>query len=138
MAEEARKEDDAGHKQTLKASLHYTIGKICSEVSAGCDLTLSKQVMAVLTEVASRQLTLYAGDLEAYASHGKRTVINSDDIKLLVRRNLYLARHIGEMVEKMEEGRKKRGRKRKKPAEGKEEEEEEEEEEERKEEEKND
>ncbi|KAK8379149.1 hypothetical protein O3P69_019174 [Scylla paramamosain] len=90
MAEEARKEDDAGHKQTLKASLHYTIGKICSEVSAGCDLTLSKQVMAVLTEVASRQLTLYAGDLEAYASHGKRTVINSDDIKLLVRRNLYL------------------------------------------------
>lgn len=77
----------------------------------------------MLTEIVTRQLTIYAADLEACASHGRRAVVNSDDVKLLVRRNPHLASHIGEMVERMEEGRKKRGRKRKKTAEGEEEEE---------------
>ena len=73
----------------MKAALHYTIGRICTEVTQGstevkkenddlgCDLergrddlvgvTFSSQVTAALTEMAYTHLTTYATDLEAYA-----------------------------------------------------------------------
>ena len=35
----------------------------------------------------------YGGDLEAFAKHAKRSTVQADDVKLLVRRNRGLVRH---------------------------------------------
>ena len=36
----------------------------------------------------------YGGDLEAFAKHAKRSTVQADDVKLLVRRNKGLVSHI--------------------------------------------
>ncbi|XP_063592589.1 centromere protein S-like isoform X1 [Penaeus indicus] len=100
----------------LKAAVHFTVGRTCEEVGAELGLSFTKQVIATLSEVTCRQLQTYTADLEAFAKHARRTTINCDDVKLLVRRNSHLADHMKEMADGLEEAggkkeRKKRGRK---------------------------
>lgn len=106
---------ELNHLQTLKAAIHYTVGKTCEEIGNEVGLSFTKHVIATLSEITSKQLETYSADLEAFSNHARRAVINADDVKLLVRRNTQLATHIKELAENLEEAggkeRKKRGRK---------------------------
>jgi len=53
--------------QRLKASLHFTVGKICEEQEANTNIGFSKQVTATINEILWRQIKLTAQDLEAFA-----------------------------------------------------------------------
>ncbi|XP_065664517.1 centromere protein S [Hydra vulgaris] len=85
-------EDD--EKSQLKAALHYAVGKICEMKSDEHNVTYSKAFIACLTETVVNKIELFATDLEAFAKHAKRTTINIEDVKLLVRRNPGLAEEI--------------------------------------------
>ncbi|KZS14095.1 centromere protein S isoform X1 [Daphnia magna] len=78
---------DTDHVQRLKASLHFTMGKMCEEQETKTQISFDKNVIATITEILWQKIKLIAEDLEAFAKHGKRTTINLDDVKLLVRRN---------------------------------------------------
>ncbi|KAK4315820.1 hypothetical protein Pmani_012976 [Petrolisthes manimaculis] len=117
----ADEEDHLNKRQTLKAAIHFTVGRVCEEIGAEQDLTFSRHVIATLSELTSRQLQTYATDLEAFAGHAKRTVIAPDDVKLLVRRNPQMSAHIKALIETTEEekGAKKKKKKKTKDSEGK-------------------
>ncbi|XP_071943907.1 centromere protein S-like [Antedon mediterranea] len=108
------------HTQRLKAAVHFTVGQICEETSREIEVTFSKQVIAALAEATFRQCEIAAVDLELFARHGKRSVINTDDVRLLARRSGALANHIKEVSDKLsavnaaeKEGRVKKSRKKK-------------------------
>ena len=46
----------------------------------------------------SLQLIEYGGDLEAFAKHAKRSTVQADDVKLLVRRNKGLVSELVSLV----------------------------------------
>uniref|UniRef100_A0A8C3IDR1 Centromere protein S n=1 Tax=Chrysemys picta bellii TaxID=8478 RepID=A0A8C3IDR1_CHRPI len=75
------------HTQRLKAAVHYTVGCLCQEVAEDKGIQFSKQTIAAISEITFRQCEHFAKDLEMFARHGKRTVINSEDVKLLARRS---------------------------------------------------
>lgn len=53
--------------QTLKAAVHFTVGRICEEIAAEQDLSFSKHVIATLSEITCKQLETYSNDLEAFS-----------------------------------------------------------------------
>ncbi|XP_035217359.1 centromere protein S-like [Stegodyphus dumicola] len=88
----------AVNEEKLKISLHYAVCKICAEVAKEYEAEFDKECMAILSELAFRQAGLYAKDLELFAKHAKRSTINIDDVKLLVRRNESLLEHVNKMA----------------------------------------
>ncbi|KAK7501787.1 hypothetical protein BaRGS_00006873 [Batillaria attramentaria] len=97
--------------------MHYTTLKICQETEEKYDTQISQQVVAAIAETLWRQTESFAVDLEMFARHAKRSVISPDDVKLLVRRNPHLLKHIQQLHAEQTAGReepKKRGRKGKK------------------------
>ncbi|XP_028393673.1 centromere protein S-like [Dendronephthya gigantea] len=91
------------HKQRLKAALHYTVGKICEEIGEETNLRYSKQFIAALTETTFKQIGSFATDLELFAKHAKRTIINSDDVVLISRRSSVLNQHMKEISQELNE-----------------------------------
>ncbi|KAM7139379.1 centromere protein S [Macrochelys suwanniensis] len=89
------------HSQRLKAAVHYTVGCLCQEVAEDKDIQFSKQTIAAISEITFRQCEVFAKDLEMFARHGKRTVINSEDVKLLARRSNSLLRYITQKSEEL-------------------------------------
>ena len=54
--------------QRLKAALHYSVGKVCEDVQNECNgYTISKDVMAAITELAMHQCEMLSTDLELFA-----------------------------------------------------------------------
>lgn len=92
-------------RQRLKAALHYTTMKICQETEEKYDLSISQQVVAVIAETLWRQAESFAVDLEMFARHARRSVISPDDVKLLVRRNSHLLKHIQQVHAEQTAGR---------------------------------
>ncbi|CAL1535501.1 unnamed protein product [Lymnaea stagnalis] len=84
--------------QSCKAALYYSIKQISKEVEEEMDVTISPQVLATVSESLHRQIECYALDLENFAKHAKRTNVNVDDVKLIIRRNDTLFRHLSEMA----------------------------------------
>ena len=95
----------------LKTVLHYAVGKMCEMKSEEHNVTFSKAFVACLAETVSTQIEFFATDLEVFAKHAKRTVINIDDVKLLVRRNPGLTKEIETCI--MTEKQKTKSKKRK-------------------------
>ena len=54
--------------------------------------------MALLSEATTNTMELFAQDLEAFSKHGKRTIINVDDVKLLCRRNPYMVENMDKFI----------------------------------------
>ncbi|XP_068212342.1 centromere protein S-like [Palaemon carinicauda] len=105
-------EEELNHKLNLKAAIHFTVGRICEKVGCEQGISFSKQVIATLSELTVRQIEVYTEDLEAFSKHARRTTINVDDVKLLVRRNKDLLEKVTEIAEGLEKPvGKKRGRK---------------------------
>ncbi|XP_026753060.2 centromere protein S-like [Galleria mellonella] len=73
--------------EKIRAALHRDVRSMCSEACHLLGLDVTKPAMAVISELIYKKLIVYGSDLEAFAKHAKRTIINSDDVKLLVRRN---------------------------------------------------
>ncbi|GBM30018.1 Centromere protein S [Araneus ventricosus] len=88
-------------EENLHTSLHYAVGKICNESAEGLKVKFSKEFIGTLADLTFRQAGIFAEDLEMFAKHAKRTTINADDVKLLVRRSKSLQEHISKMAEEL-------------------------------------
>ncbi|CAL1266967.1 unnamed protein product [Larinioides sclopetarius] len=88
-------------EENLHTSLHYAVGKICNESAEGLKVKFSKEFIGTLADLAFRQADIFAEDLEMFAKHAKRTTINADDVKLLVRRSKSLQEHVSKMAEEL-------------------------------------
>uniref|UniRef100_UPI00398F44CC centromere protein S n=1 Tax=Pristiophorus japonicus TaxID=55135 RepID=UPI00398F44CC len=86
----------AAQSQRLRAAVHYTVGCLCQEVGEDKQIEFSKQTIAAIAETTFRQCENFATDLELFAKHGKRTTVNTDDVKLLARRSKALLNFIVE------------------------------------------
>uniref|UniRef100_A0A8C5HM91 Centromere protein S n=1 Tax=Gouania willdenowi TaxID=441366 RepID=A0A8C5HM91_GOUWI len=74
----------------LKAALHYTVSCMCQRVAEQHQREFNRQLVAAITETAYRQCDIFAKDLEAFARHGKRSTVSTEDVKLLARRSTAL------------------------------------------------
>ncbi|KAL8606503.1 hypothetical protein ACOMHN_037734 [Nucella lapillus] len=97
--------EDLTHRQKLRAAMHYSSLKLCQDAEDKYAMTVDQQVVAAITETVWRQVESFAVDLELFAKHARRSVISPDDVKLLVRRNPCLLKHIQEVHEELTKGR---------------------------------
>ncbi|GAA5887757.1 hypothetical protein JCM5296_004481 [Sporobolomyces johnsonii] len=74
-------------RQSLKAAVWYTVTKIAQEEELSLPFAASEHFVATLAEVVFQQALSLGTDLEAYAKHAGRMMINVDDVKLAARRN---------------------------------------------------
>ncbi|KAG8304895.1 hypothetical protein J6590_083339 [Homalodisca vitripennis] len=83
--------DSLSVEEKLKLACYYEVSKICKFVCENNtllgELQIDKQAKQLIAELIWKKLKIYAEDLEAFAKHAKRSTINAEDVKLLVRRN---------------------------------------------------
>ena len=53
--------------QRLKASFHFTTGKICEERAKELHLEVDKKVIACISNLGLQQLKIFSTDLESFA-----------------------------------------------------------------------
>ena len=53
--------------QRLKASFHFTTGKICEERAKELNLEVDKKVIACISNLGLQQLKIFSSDLESFA-----------------------------------------------------------------------
>ncbi|CAG4940736.1 unnamed protein product [Parnassius apollo] len=80
--------------QKARVSLHRDVQAICKESCHLLGLEITKPAMEIIAELLYKKISIYGLDLEAFAKHAKRSTINADDVKLLVRRNPSLKTHL--------------------------------------------
>ncbi|CAB3261246.1 unnamed protein product [Arctia plantaginis] len=80
--------------QKIRAALHRDVRAISKETCHFLGLEISKPAMEIIAELVYKKLSIYGVDLEAFAKHGKRSTINTEDVKLLVRRCPSLKTHL--------------------------------------------
>ena len=87
----------------LKLTVLCDTKKICREIGDGLKKKVSfeKQAYELIAEMVWRKVEDYGSDLEQFAKHAKRTTINADDVKLLVRKNPSLKERILKLSEDM-------------------------------------
>ena len=83
--------DDAAKTERLKAALWYSTGLTVDAVALIQDFNATPHFIGGLSELVWSQIETLAGDLEAFAKHAGRSVINCDDVLLVARRNEALA-----------------------------------------------
>jgi centromere protein S len=95
--------EDVEYRQRLKAAVHYTVGKICEEVTltgtAPAGMKFSRHFVAMLSETTFKQCESLAVDLESFARHARRSTVNSEDVKLSARRNESLRQYIESLAD---------------------------------------
>ncbi|CAH8588415.1 unnamed protein product [Dicrocoelium dendriticum] len=79
-----------------KAGLHYKCTKVAEDLSKSHNCNIDSDVVCLATETLFRYYEVLATDLEAFAKHGRRTVINVEDVLLFVRRNPQLVKILKE------------------------------------------
>ncbi|KAH3822248.1 centromere protein S-like [Dreissena polymorpha] len=87
--------------QRLKAAVHHTTLKICKEDCEEKDVKLNRMVVAAISETTWKKCEHFATDLELFAKHAKRSTINADDVKMLVRKSPKLLEYITGIQEEM-------------------------------------
>jgi len=107
-------EDFFAEDERFKTALHYTVGKLSQKAeqdrqermifryggrSSQCmPVQFSKPFIGTLTEITSEMIGHWAKDLEAFAKHAGRSVINADDVHLLTRRSPSLTKLLDDVV----------------------------------------
>ncbi|XP_069774585.1 centromere protein S [Narcine bancroftii] len=94
-------EERSAYTQRLRAAVHYNVGCFCEEIGEDKQIEFSKETIAAISETTFRQCANFAKDLEFFAKHGKRTTINTDDVKLLARRSKALQNFITEKCDQL-------------------------------------
>ncbi|KAL3268564.1 hypothetical protein HHI36_007672 [Cryptolaemus montrouzieri] len=74
-------------EQKAKHTVYSTSRKICREVGVLMGVEYESDALDLIAELVFKKLCYYSSDLEAFQKHAKRSIINADDVKLLVRRN---------------------------------------------------
>jgi len=74
--------------------MHFKVGAICKEVQDETGIVFSKAAIASIAELAFRQTGVFAEDLEAFAKHGRRKKVGTEDVLLLARRSKSLVEHL--------------------------------------------
>ncbi|XP_073969182.1 centromere protein S-like [Rhodnius prolixus] len=107
--------------QKLKLTTYYAVSKTCDELGKDNTLlgpfTVSKDAKELITEFIMNKMELYAEDLEAFASHARRNLINGDDVKLLFRRNPKLLEELDKLDEEEKLAKAEKSKKRKRTVE---------------------
>ncbi|KJE95601.1 hypothetical protein CAOG_06037 [Capsaspora owczarzaki ATCC 30864] len=93
---------DESLKARIKASVHYTVGKICQREESEMGVKCSKQFLAALAELTYGKCGSLASDLESFAKHAKRSTIQVEDVKLCARKNPSLAKLVAEKATDLE------------------------------------
>lgn len=73
--------------ERLKAALWHSIGKTIDAVAVEQNINASHQFIAGVTEMASARINTIAADLEAFARHSNRSIVDERDAMLLARHN---------------------------------------------------
>jgi len=85
--------------ERLKTSLHYTVGELSKERGKELQVEFDKQLVAAVSSITHQYLDTCASDLQAFAKHAKRTVVQPEDVVLLTRRNPDLEKSITAFAE---------------------------------------
>lgn len=78
---------NATDEEKLKAALWYSIGQTVDALSMNQSINGSPKFIAGLSELVYDRINAVAVDLEAFAKHADRTVVNTKDVVLLGRHN---------------------------------------------------
>ncbi|XP_033757576.1 centromere protein S-like isoform X2 [Pecten maximus] len=113
MATEENEFEDLQHKQRLKASIHHTVVRICTELVEEDEsgISMNNSVKAAIAETTWRYIQDITQDLEMFAKHAKRSTVNADDVKLLLRKCPKLLEHISSIHQTNTESRVKQKKK---------------------------
>lgn len=76
---------NADNEERLKAALWHSIGKTVDAIALEGNVNATPQFIGGLTELVHAKIATAATDLEAFAKHADRSIINSKDVLLLAR-----------------------------------------------------
>ncbi|CAO3598261.1 unnamed protein product [Absidia cylindrospora] len=71
----------------LQKSVRVIVNQIAQEESKRLNLRIGQDFIDSLTDTVYKQMETFAHDTENFARHGRRAVINADDVMLCARRN---------------------------------------------------
>lgn len=71
----------------LKAAIYLSVARFVEAKTAELNVAASPSFVASLVELVYNQLVVMGEDLELFADHAGRTVVNSSDVYMLARRN---------------------------------------------------
>ncbi|OAQ97605.1 hypothetical protein LLEC1_06563 [Akanthomyces lecanii] len=89
-------EDD---RDRLKSALWYAVGQIVDEECMRRNRNATPQFIGALTELVWTQIENVAIDLESFANHAARSVVTTEDVLLLARKNPDLQRLMKEYID---------------------------------------
>ncbi|KAI9930559.1 hypothetical protein ASPWEDRAFT_171185 [Aspergillus wentii DTO 134E9] len=79
--------EQVGLEERLKSALWLSIGKIVDEETIKLGVNATPQFIGALTEMVWAQIETASQDLEFFAKHAGRSIVNVSDVMLLARRN---------------------------------------------------
>ncbi|KAF2800744.1 hypothetical protein K505DRAFT_345006 [Melanomma pulvis-pyrius CBS 109.77] len=88
-------------EERFKSALWFAIGKFVDDECVMQNLNATPQFIGALTELVYTQIENTSRDLETFAKHAGRRIINTDDVMLLARRNEGLDALLRETLEAM-------------------------------------
>ncbi|XP_067007534.1 centromere protein S [Anabrus simplex] len=91
--------DDISDDQKLKVTIYKDVKKLGSAAGNHLGMEIDKLALELAGEVIWKKVKQIAEDLELFAKHAKRSSINTDDVKVLVRRNISLQNTILKFIE---------------------------------------
>ncbi|KAJ9601598.1 hypothetical protein L9F63_000252 [Diploptera punctata] len=91
--------DILNHEEKLRVTIHSDVHKISKEVAEQINMELDELSTSLIAELIWKKMKVISQDLEQFAKHAKRTTINAEDVKLLVRRNPSLKANISKMAD---------------------------------------
>lgn len=71
----------------LKASVYLSVAKMVEEQTGELSVSASPPFIASLVEIVYNQIVSLGTDLELFADHAGRNVINSSDMYMVTRKN---------------------------------------------------
>ncbi|OAA77590.1 Histone-fold protein [Akanthomyces lecanii RCEF 1005] len=89
-------EDD---RDRLKSALWYAVGQIVDEECMRRNRNATPQFIGALTELVWTQIENVAIDLESFANHAARSVVTTEDVLLLARKNPDLQQLMKEYID---------------------------------------
>uniref|UniRef100_G3MSD4 Centromere protein S n=2 Tax=Amblyomma TaxID=6942 RepID=G3MSD4_AMBMU len=78
---------------TLKAAVHYTVGRIC-ESMAEKSLPVTRLTVAAISKLVYGEVCCFARDLEMLSRHARRTTVSVEDVLFATRNSSQLHKYM--------------------------------------------